>query len=450
MKAIVRHSTLLLASVMLMVLSACHHEEKSLLETIPADAGIVSIVNLNKWVDQCGDALSAIADPEFTTYYGQAKEAIDLDHLVIFLTGNTYVLTAKVTDLSKLNALLKQARDAEVTTQEGYYRCSGTPLVWNDHQVWSIVGPNPLEHVKTILQSAEKQNFTSNYGAAEYLEVDHLTTLALNQSIIGQMGLANVAEGEKEPVFSCFDVDVKSNAIAVHGTNMKADGTLVAYTGFKEINTDFLRYVPDYFLGAAAAGIDKANFNWEPLAAVVSMMGGLQAQGMVQTFLPFLQSIDGTVAIAGGPKDLAQIDDLSTWDWLAMVHMPQEMVDNGVATLTRYLGGYGFNITTDREGHFTASWRDKTFYGGAYDGYFTVSNAPIESTHNNQLNTTFLSKEAAAYLLFPTLEWVNPSATFGAKITFGMETESMSMQINLEDTNEPIVPTLIRLFGGFI
>lgn len=174
--------------------------------------------------------------------------------------------------------------------------------------------------------------------------------------------------------------------------------------GLKPVDTDFLRYVPDNCVLAAAIGCTP-DFDWSPVRSAVGMLFGPRLVSIMQIVEPFLSKLDGTVAFAAGPAGGAPaIADINyrTWDFMIMAHMPQAEVDQAMNMVMLYGSQLGIRTEAVEDNITEMQLPDGArLYVGNVDGYMLLSTRRPEPTAAAGMTDLFLSKPGAVVLNVP-------------------------------------------------
>lgn len=452
-------SLLLMAGIFLsLVVTSCSKDQSELLSTVPSDADWIQTLNLKKLLSEAGCTFSGDKvqltpqiskilgnDAELETLISDMAGAIDMEHVVAFGAGRaSAVCSFIITDHEALASCIESSGMSKGESADGYDLYTGSKrsaLVVKANQGWILQDSSPIDKIKNICDNAANSSVTSLNGILTFLRGNNIANIAVAKT--GMM------LGSQTDVWTCIDINIKSNALAANIVNMQADGKIMPVENLQTINTDFLRYVPADFTIAAAAGLTQ-KIDWETMATAATMAGGYRARGLFDTLLPYLKEIDGTVAMATGAEsaDAWNNPSLSNFGFIFMAHMPQATVDRALAAMAQFAGQAGIPVTTEQpSGQMVVNLNGVTLRAGNVDGYLTIANIPIESTHSNSLNTDFLSKQAALSFTVPNLSQFIRNADFGAKLTIGVEPENIHCQLNLTGTDAPILETLLSVIA---
>ena len=222
---------------------------------------------------------------------------------------------------------------------------------------------------------------------------------------------------------------------------MLSDGEIVPADGFCNIDRDFLRYVPGDFNYAIAIGVE----NGETLAGWLRMampMMPFEQRGMLESVLPFIAKVKGTIAVAGlsdGSSDdeLGQISPL-----LVMAHMDQADVDASVQSLVTLARGMGASVSSGKDGYYVASAPGMKIYIGNIEGNLGISTVPFESTRENSMAPAFESRFGGAYFMLP--RGYKGMFDRPVKVDANLQPQFMQLEMTFPDTKGPFLKTYLE------
>lgn len=316
-----------------------------LLSTVPASSRGIALVNINALVENAGCRIEEgkLVLPQGVSVlsgfqrslneFAAVAKGVDLDAVVLAAhSNNDLYATLRVTDSSALEAGLEEAGFAEDGKEDGYkvYRSSGNKIFTDGNQLWFMSGSLTLSP-KEILDEAGKGNVREKLtGVTAFLEQDRMIAIAASAGITG------FSFGNDQWI--CVDINPDGNALALTQRRMTAEGELIANSSLKTLDPAALRLVPDGWEVVAAFGLQK-NIDWHSLVTVGGMMGGFQMMGMLESLVPYLEAIDGTVEFAANPKSVEawQNATLTDWNFMFAAQMPEADARKAIDALGAYL-----------------------------------------------------------------------------------------------------------------
>lgn len=463
----------LVAMLLIMLMSAsCGGVSKGLLDTVPASSPMVSVVDLDAVLKQAGCDVSGDTfdfTPELSSLLAAGERgalpvpvrllsrlhgAVDMSHVVLFSldqSGHDNVLVADMTDRDGvINALSVVAESVPGSDELDMYCADGWSVAVASDRMWMAAGaPSDLsESVMPLLSLKGSESISGLTGISDFLNSGSTVCMALRPSALNP-----VAVGSHTSDWSCVSVTMEDAVIGVDFCQMDGDGRLAELThGMQEVDTDFLRYVPQSYVFAMAAGF-SSDFNWQEITSAASLVLGPLNSSYVSALAPLLSKVDGTVAFAAGPASGAPAVanlGLDTWDMMLMVHMSQSDVDSALSMLQSYGAMAGIKMKTGRDNVMEATLPDGTkVYAGNVDGYLAVSNREFDASMSNAMTDIFLSKQAAMVMNIPAGSEIVKA--FGMPCGFDfhvqMADDYVHGRLSLNGSDRRVFQTLIELLA---
>ncbi|MDE5927957.1 MAG: hypothetical protein K2G98_05725, partial [Duncaniella sp.] len=175
--------------------------------------------------------------------------------------------------------------------------------------------------------------------------------------------------------------------------------------------------------------------------------GGFQTAAYMWGVNPYLESIDGTGLRAAAPSspELMKDGDVSDWDFIVMVHMPQDKINSLMSMISSMMSTAGMTPTVTADGLMAIPQYGKTMYIGNVDGYLGISTIGFDNTRNNSLAPTFVNKDMAANLsLEPYSDYVHgaPEGT-GVVVSASMDNGKGVVKLKADGTQWPVLVFLL-------
>lgn len=452
-----------LIAMLAVLMTACSGKHE-LLETIPANARGVALVNLEDILAKAGFKVSG-TNTEAPDYFKgvmtesmlksltTVNKAVAIDQIaVVMSSGGEAYFTAMVRDD---NALADYAKTFNATAEKvGDYdgfvlQPVGAMLLTKDGHLWGKMMDYENSDIKSFAteidnerQAAKKDAIAKLSGVKNFLEGDETITCALSPQLLGP----NNMEAE-EGGWSLFNIDIQDKAIVVNGGMQRGDGRVIETPGTQPINDAVLGYVPGTFNIVGAMGL-SSKYPWDQITQYAGLAGGYKIQGAFSMVLPYLKAIDGTVLFGAGAtgNESYLAPSLSNWQFLLMAHMPQATIDEALTNVKDLLTASGATFSDTKEGMISTTFEGTTLNIGSVDGYLTVANIPVSPNQKNDLAPIFEGKNGAFALEIPSLNTIYPTLpNWGVKIvTQATKTEGTG-KITLVGTNENILPALLKL-----
>lgn len=454
-KIMVRWIYAAVVSAVMLASGACSKVESSLLDSVPSSAQVVAVADvelllkrsgcqvadgavtlspeLQKIVDTPAETSTAVSSTlrMLVDLYG----AIDMSEVVYVSLdpnqdSNGTFLTFMISDEGAVTDKMKE-KGVQNTGSDGIevYAGADWTLAMHDGQGWLIPAGMDSDKARSYFTAPDrKESIGSQSGIVDFLNADN----AVNVAVLADGLSGNIkTEGRR----ACFGVKVEDSVIGMHMQLIAPDGEITRFASdYKEIDTDFLNYVPGSYIAAAAFGF-TSDFDWSSLATAAALLGSRDVASAVQMAIPFLSRIDGTVAVAAGPAGgapaIADIN-LKTWNFTVMAHMAQSDVDATLAqlgALAPHIGASPVKMESDDSGMDAWMLPDGTvIYAGNVDGCLAVSNLGFKPVGDNSMTDIFLSQRAAMAVNIPAGSEVVKA--FGMPWGF-----NCSMQVGESDLN---------------
>lgn len=447
--------SLAVAAIALLGMTGCSHEAE-LTDTIPANVAAVVRIDVTELFERAGFEKkgSEVVAPDYwkdapseiLEIFSNVSDGVDLDNVMVVQTAaGKQVITFEVKDEKALTEVLEK-NDKSVTKEDGYNAVSTNQfsMIFNDKQGWAMENRDVkgiISTVKAMEDDAKKQSIAKLAGIKQFLEKDYTINIAGNTAAMG----GNSIPAELQEVWGTVGINVEEKEITFEGHALKADGDVVEVNELQAINPAVLSYIPGATNFVALAGCTP-EINWDGIIEAISMLGGVQARGVMEILSPYIKSIDGTVMIAAGASPDSSFDDYDSWQFITMIHMPQAKVNEALATARNMMSRYGIPFSEDKDGVMSARMTpDMSLYAGNVDGYLAVANRPFSPNRQNGLAKNFVNKNGGLYFDIQSLRLLNPSApAWGINIVTEINSDNVKGAVKLNGTNDDILPTIIK------
>lgn len=447
--------SLAVAAIALLGMTGCSHEAE-LIDTIPANVAGVARIDVTELFERAGFEKKGAevvapdywkdAPAEVLEVYSNVADGVDLDNVMMIQTAaGKQIITFAVKDEKLLTEVLEK-NNKSVTKEDGYNTVATNQfsMIFNAKQGWAMESRDVksiISTVKAMEADAKKQSIAKLAGIKQFLEKDYTVNIAGNTAAMTQ----NDTPAELQDVWGTVGINVEEKQITFEGHALKADGDIVEVKELQAVNPAVLSYIPGATNFVALAGCTP-QINWDGFIEAVSMLGGVQARGVMGILSPYIKSIDGTVMIAAGASPDSRFDDYDSWQFITMIHMPQAKVNEALATARDMMSRYGIPFNEDKEGAMSAQLSpDMTLYAGNVDGYLAVANRPFSPNQQNGLAKYFVNKNGGLYFDIPSLRLFNPSApAWGINVVAEVNPDNVKGAVKLNGSNDDILPAIIK------
>lgn len=454
----------ILTAVFVGLASSCS-KRAEILDNIPADVNLVATVNVDKLcsavgVTLKGDGSAEVCEPMQCVVRGnmkmldalagmKAEGVADIDNIVVAVDKEnvTYAILS-VSDIERFDTATSEYLDWNEASN-GYRsaRFGSASLLAKDGLVWFVTGArDAVKSVDELKKRAREMSVAQLDGIAEVLGRDNMVNLAVASGLASMdKSDAGIDAQDKEWSVAALK-EGADNSLVIDWEMMKSTGLTVKPKGMQNINPALLAYVPENFNVTLAFGLTR-EFDWEPLRKVVMMAGGFQTAAFMSVVNPYLESIDGSVLMAAAPSspELMKDGDVSDWDFIVMVHMPQDKINSLMSMISSMMSTAGMTPTVTADGLMAIPQYGKTMYIGNVDGYLGISTIGFDNTRNNSLAPTFVNKDMAANLsLEPYSDYVHgaPEGT-GVVVSASMDNGRGVVKLKADGTQWPVLVFLL-------
>lgn len=405
---------------MMMVVSSCAKDSDPILDTIPADAEVVSMVNVNTSMKHLGIKITeeGIKYPEsmkcvesildmavskedkknFEAGLYAGMELVDLSRIAAFVSieGDSYVtmiLNEPELVEVKLEELCGKGEQIEGFT------CYEEPemgvIAIKNNQAWIVERVSKVAALKTELNKAAKNPISAKEDVCQLLSQEKdvkcvCSTRGLNLDVLGKDGLI------------CWSSDFKQMGIVGELSAKKSDGSMLNIGNYMgSLDDKTLSQIPQNAIFALAIGIDS-KIDWDALESLVTPMLDYGDKGLVDVMRPYIRSINGGVLLTIAPNvplTKQNVQNVETWSVKFMAQMPQEKIDGAVTKIVSTIeSDYGFALPRDGDFYVIPN-PESPIKIGKYDDFFVMSNGATDTqSPNENIAKQVLSCHAAAVL----------------------------------------------------
>lgn len=424
-------------------------ETSDLLSTVPAASHGVAVVNVNALVKSTGCSIEdgKLVLPQGARLlpgmqssldkFASIAKGVDLNAVVLAASSNNDMYaTLKVTDRAALESALTEAGFTKEGKKDGYinYRSNdGGNLYMDGGQLWILQNVSSITP-KDILAEAKKGNVREKLqGVTAFLEQGKMIAIAASSGITG------FSFGNDQWI--CVDINPDGNALALSQRRMTAEGELIANSSLKTLDPAALRLVPDGWAVVAAFGLQK-NVDWHSLVTIGGMIGGFQMMGMLESLLPYLEAIDGTVEFAANPKSVSAWQNATLTDWSFMIaaQMPEADARKAIDALSAYLKRLMIDVKSTASG-IAVNQNGLNLTAESADGILRIVNGEATPGAAPEF---FANSCGAAKIAIPKgLVMSSSGITLTARV---LENEAQ-MTLAFPDRNMPALQTLLMEFA---
>ena len=395
----------MVVAVVALVMPSCASDASEVLDTIPADAQMVAMIDAASAMKHFGvevDADGLTFAPEIQNVKSLIDKAIpaeeqknvaqkmsafmaiiDVENIAgYFSADETVYFTTIVKNEGLLEKMLTEngITKSQVAGFDCYKLDGRLYMLVKDAQAWIVERESDAEKLKKELDKASSNPITSNTTVCEYLAQDNdvnavASTKQMNIEELGKDGWIRAS------------ANMKGTGVEATLSAVKSDGNVVDFSEYLgEINDDVLQYIPQKSMLAVALGIDS-NMKWDLLDKVLATMS-YGDRATAELFRPYIESIDGSVLLTVSPAiegvTPQMMQSLDAWEMKFMAHMPQDKIDGAIEKIVSTIEA-DYRITLPREGDFYVIPNpEMPMKVGSHNGYFVIAKGGIDVTASNE------------------------------------------------------------------
>ncbi len=415
-----------------------------LISTVSYDAAAVGVVNMNQVFENAGFKLvdGKYQVPSELNMSGTAAsiasmpEFADLNTVIVVIseTGNDEYTTFYINNPDKLKAYIADNKLTQLESLDGFDQYAlpdRYKLLVNERQAWITKRPSK---VADDVKAASERHFGQNTGIIQGLEEKHTLNIALNSSKFANSQKSHEAFAD---TWAIANIDLNKAQLTGNVKAINSEGKPVKYPGLQTINTDFIRYTIGEPNLALAMGISP-DFDWSAMRDVIG-------DNELAMYLPYLQMINGTVAITAN-VDMAN----DKYDFMATINSaksdPQsltQMILMAVQGQSTDLGNGMYRIPA----LFLPS--QQAYFGNLNGNFFISSYNPAEANGNNDLAQIVEGKDCALHVNLDAeaLSAIRGSCSdfdFGVDIMAQASNSAANFKVTLTGANDPFLLSIIK------
>lgn len=498
MKHIFRYSALAMLAVVMTLITSCS-SSKDPVELIPADVDMAGVVNLKQFVGATGTEITAddIELPkELIEIAGEdipnrakdiictAWSALDLEKVVFFgyftEKRQQFFVTVKVNDKDKLESLLTDA-ELDKAEEDGFDIYSQGKWTWvavKDDLAWMVFDSKDRKNnditdaIEKVIDAADDKKFVDEKSSlANYIQKGDVINVvyssdfflkALKQEFESDSdtrmlaSMLNVLNG----YWACFSANLTDKDATASLEFMNSAGEKLTNPYSAPMSEEFLSYVPSDFNLAFAVGISpKLISTLEGLYNTLGSNLDSDSRMVINTLLPYLKSIDGTISFAVGYNDLPALItnrfNQTDMRFLAMVEMSGNKADEAVTEIGNLLkqelaaNPYMQSNITFEPGCITVGVpsENTTIRIRSTGGNLILSNIDVQSNRTNSFKGMFKGHDAEFAANLTDLSSITDNqCPYGFSFAITLDADKLSARMSTVGTGSPLVVALAK-FG---
>ena len=442
------------ALLALLVCASCSKDE-ALLDSIPADADVVALFdveklckNMNVSVSEDGTlkipselsrALNGALTQSQIDLLGKAGTSVDLAHVYVVQRGRVRFATFAVEDEERFNQTVTElAGNSHPEGDFDVYALDEGVILARGEQAWAFYGDGTeaITAINDLAKEAKEKSFGKTKELSKLLDGKQILRCYAATSAAGFNDL-DALKGLQ------ITGDVEDNSIVLSLNPVGAKKNDKAPT--KTLDTGFLSFVPEDAMAVGAVGLN-GEFDWETAGTAASAFLSSDYNTIVNVLLPFVKDLDGTLSVAVMTPTFEELLDFSPekTDFIIMAQTKKDGAESITAQVKKSLAGLGLRPT--EEGDMSVyRFGDRQFRVGTVEGYCVVSTREVTPGQKNSFAGSFQGHDAAFRLRLPRLSELsgNLPAT-PAVVSFEYGGEGARLKISLPESKNPILLELLK------
>ncbi len=443
-----RLRALFLLAIAVLILQGCGKDGAPSVDMVPATADYVAIIN----ADSLQEAVESLFPGQRAEDMARLGQCCDLQRVLVFkpVESRQPMAVVEVTDTKELTSLLADMgwRARKSDGEEAYAPDEGgefAPCVVIDgNSAWFLGTRSDLKNRRESLSQAKKENF-GKY-ALEF-NLDGTTRLVAYASP-AFLGFSDPDAMIK--VTGSIDADrtltVKASFVSVAEGSA---GETIPITALAPItDTRFAEYLPRTNSFVAAAGIKKG-FNWNGLVDMLGSGLGTQNQGMLQSLLPYMASLNGPFAIGIGPLTAQSLtsDELESQSIVIYATLEGTKAAEAVEEINGNLRDKGLSPRPRADGIYAFDLNGVKYrYHATDDGIFIFALNREPQSGQHPAPDIFSGHQAVAQLQLPPLSAILPGNTSTMQIQASLTVEPDGLILTIKSGDTLPIVALSRYF----
>lgn len=435
---------ILLMAILLMAITSCTRDRRSLLHTIPADVRFVAMFEPEAILASQHIAIGHEGLPENDASALTLQKAIGPDWQILTAIYTTVAtdawaawqrgletgLTGFVIDSDRLHSLL-ESDFGKPLKQEGYdvwVTPSDSRFYTDGKQWWLIMGPADAATPAEVLADAKKAAAADIPGVGSWLNEAGMGRIALR--------ITDIAD-----CWATLRINLTEKRLTINASAIDSEGRDIAFSSFLAApDYRFLNLVPrDCDLVAAVAA--GKEIDWDAVAGLAGMAGGFQALGTVEALMPILKKIDGTVGVAVSLQGLGE----PIMPFGLYARMKHDDAARAIETLRAYASRLMLQPRYEH-GTLAVDYGDITLRAFHSDGFLVVTSFDTASTLGFEAPQRGSLGFATLHLDGNVLGAVSATRPlpFSVDAAISIENDEATLSIELPGASAPLLVALIN------
>lgn len=365
-----------IAAAMAMMSVSCS-EEVDLLSSVPAECQGVGVVDVNKIVSGCGlDGNTSAIDVGrgglklFLQTVASLSGCADLSHTVVMAENNqTVAATFMLSDRKVFKSSIEELGFMSIRSNGDFdnYERDGVICSVKGRQAWiygADSGFSPGECVETVEKNGSLRSELDSISS--YIEGGDIARFAINTGAIsGAVGDSWIG----------INFNIDGNKLLIDEQRMNSDGSIIENSLLRAVSGDIVADLPGDWPIVAAVGLEPG-VDWSAIQVLMMLSGSLQGVGFFESLEPYLDGIDGTVAVAARPQGNWLDSTPFNTDFIFVAEMDDDTDKKALSALRDYLSKWMLEPKECEDG-FVVNMMGSKLIAKAKDGLFEVNGGSV-------------------------------------------------------------------------
>lgn len=444
-----------------MLVASCS-KSGGLLESVPEAAQVVIVADGSALAESMGlkmgpDGIAVPASlasigghafsPDQLKAVGEIAPAVDIANVVFVAMSNTeFFMTVSVTDEGLFADKLDAMSGSSAVGVKGYkaWNAGGRVVVLlKDGQAWIADGDaeSVARRVGNYIKAA------GELSVADVEDVAAALTTAAPLRFGFNLGQASGRpESRSASQWATSVLSVKNNKLEVVGRLAGADGKS-PLVGLTKIDPSFLKYIPPRQLAVAAVALDPS-IDWEQRAADAANGMDFGFGRLLSALMPFLNSIDGTLAMSiAGDLESMIVNDMSIRNnaLTVVARVKPGMADSVVGKVNTMIESMGFK-GRDVDGTTVYAYEDIDVRVGHEGDVVLFTTGARTDSGDMALAPAFSGHGFAMVADLPALTFLSPMLPGRpSRLTATLDADGATLVYEVPGLKEPILKYLLHI-----
>lgn len=455
-------SLLAAASVFIACITAgCSDNTGPSLKAVPATSDYAVLCNIQLSAKTAGIDLSdygslqrspfiTFMPRDFSDLIPRAVNIADLSAVLVFKPKITrdVIIGLKLLDEGSFKDMLtdngwsKVKSEGQITYQPAASSAYSPGIIFDNGCAWFLASSSDVQKWEEVKERAQESSY-ADFHIGELATPEESEIIMLASPVM--MGFPSgkntmiAATGTSTAKPARFTFDARLIDVSEDGNGKTVEFNVLAPVDLSAVSP----FMPSSPALNIAAGIPKG-INWASLTEMSSGLG-TQNQGMLQSLVPYLSSLDGTLAIGVGPLTAASLlsDDIENQALIVYGKLEGNRALDAVNEINTNLRAKGLTPRPDAEGIYSYTLNGHTYSYTARNGAFIFAlNRPIDIGGGARQQPEPKGTQLIGHLTLPPLKSVVPDAPADVSLTVDAVVDTRGIRLIFESPAMPPVSAL--------